>query len=388
MKKTALIIGGGPAGCSAAHQLHELGSWEITLIEAGQELGGGVRTNYYGGHPYTFGPRHFLTQNEKVFEYLNEIIPLRDCGDHQFITYVEQDHEFYTFPIHMDDVRRMPDSEKIKKEIENAHGVSQSNNFEEYWINSVGKRLYNKMINNYNKKMWLVDDNSVIDTFNWSPKGVTIKDGPRAAWDIAISAYPFAEDGYNKYFDLVLDKAKVFFNTKIDKYDIKNKKVYLDGDPFTFDIIINTISPDILFDYCYGELPYIGRDFHKIVFPTENLFPDHVYFLYYANTEPFTRLVEYKKFTHHKSPTTLVGMEIPSKNGKYYPLPIKKEMEKAKKYFDLMPEGVFTMGRAGSYRYLIDIDDCIEQAMELAKILKSGSSGDHPVLIDRWQKFE
>ena len=45
-----------------------------------------------------------------------------------------------------------------------------------------------------------------------------------------------------------------------------------------------------------------------------------------ANDERFTRLVEYKKFTLHKSPTTLVGMEIPSMNGKYYPLPMKSAL--------------------------------------------------------------
>ena len=388
MKKKVLIIGGGPAGCSAAHQLYDLGGWDITIVEAGSKLGGGVRTNYYGGHPFTFGPRHFLTQNEKVYEYLNNIVPLRDCGDHQFITYVEQDNDFYNFPIHMDDIRKMPDSEDIQKEIKNAHGIAESKNFEEYWINSVGVSLYNKMINKYNKKMWLVDDNTILDTFNWSPKGVTIKEGPRAAWDLAISAYPYAEDGYNKYFDIVLDKAKVLFNTKIDKYDIQNKKIFIGEDSYKYDIIINTISPDILFDHCYGELPYIGRDFHKIVFPTEHVFPDHVYFLYYANDEKFTRLVEYKKFTHHKSPTSLIGMEVPSMNGKYYPMPIKKEMKKAQKYFDLMPDGVFSMGRAGSYRYLVDIDDCIEQSMELALIIKEGGDRSHPVLIDRWQKFE
>ena len=236
--------------------------------------------------------------------------------------------------------------------------------------------------------MWLVEDNSTIDTFNWSPKGVTIKDGPKAAWDTAISAYPHAYDGYNKYFDLALDKAKVLLNTKIEKYDIPNKRVSINGENFQFDIIVNTISPDILFEYCFGELPYIGRDFHKMVFPTEHVFPDHVYFLYYANEEQFTRLVEYKKFTQHESPTTLIGMEIPSMNGKYYPMPIKKEMEKGEKYFNLMPDGVFSMGRAGSYRYLVDIDDCIEQAMELARVLKNGDGRGHPVLLERWQKFE
>jgi UDP-galactopyranose mutase len=34
-----------------------------------------------------------------------------------------------------------------------------------------------------------------------------------------------------------------------------------------------------------------------------------------------------------------------------------------------MPDGVFSIGRAGSYRY-IDIDDCIAQAMDVALKLK------------------
>ena len=61
--KTALVIGGGFAGCSAAHLLTLQGGWDITLVEAAPFLGGGCRTMWYGGHPYTFGPRHFLTQN-------------------------------------------------------------------------------------------------------------------------------------------------------------------------------------------------------------------------------------------------------------------------------------------------------------------------------------
>ena len=244
------------------------------------------------------------------------------------------------------------------------------------------------MINKYNKKMWQVADNSMIDTYKWSPKGVALKDGGRAALDTFMSAYPFAVDGYNKYFDLAFKKANIILNTKIKNYDIENKQVAINGEKYKFEVIVNTISPDILFEHCYGEMPFVGRDFHKIVFPSEYIFPENVYFLYYANDEQFTRLVEYKKFTHHKSSTTLIGMEIPSKNGKHYPLPFKSEMEKAEKYFQLMPEGVFSIGRAGSYRYKVDFDDCIEQSMELARVLKNGAGRDHPVLLKRWQKFE
>jgi UDP-galactopyranose mutase len=118
----------------------------------------------------------------------------------------------------------------------------------------------------------------------------------------------------------------------------------------------------------------------------EYCFPDHVYFLYYANEEQFTRLVEYKKFTHHKSPTTLIGMETPSLNGKYYPLPFKEEQRKALKYFERMPEGVFSIGRNGSYRYGVDVDDCIEQAMAVAEILQQGGQ-EHAVPLEKHRKI-
>ena len=41
---------------------------------------------------------------------------------------------------------------------------------EEYWISSIGKTLYYKVIDKYNKKMWRVNSNKKIDTFKWSPK--------------------------------------------------------------------------------------------------------------------------------------------------------------------------------------------------------------------------
>lgn len=368
--KKALIIGSGFAGCAAAHQLTLMGGWDITLVEVAPFLGGGVRTFWHGGHPHTFGPRHFLTKNEKVFEFLNNYVPLRRL-DHEFITYVEKDQTFYHFPIHKDDITRMPDRDKIHGELSRLDGVEKAQNLEEYWIRSVGATLYDKFINRYSKKMWMLEDNRLIDDFGWSPKGVAIKEGPRTAWDSAISAYPYAPNGYNDYFDIATKETKVLLSIRIEAYDIPKKTVVIKGEKMAFDVIVSTISPDILFEKAYGELPFIGRDLHLIVLPMEHCFPEHVYFIYYANNEKFTRLVEYKKFTLHKAPSTVIGMEIPSNNGKYYPLPFKSEQARAQKYLDELPDGVFSIGRAGSYRYQIDIDDCIEQAMQIAEQVSS-----------------
>ena len=367
--KKALVIGGGMAGCAAAQQFDLKGGWDVTLIESAPFLGAGVRTQWWGGHPYTFGPRHFLTQNEEVFNFFNRYCPIRLTPEHEFITYVERDQAFYNFPINREDIDLMPDRFEIEDELVSVKGVVESRNLEEYWIGSVGRRLYDKFINNYSKKMWQVDDNREIDTFSWSPKGVALKEGPRAAWDTAFSGYPWAINGYDDYFELATQNAKVLLNTRIEEYDIPNYRVCFYGSWHSYDVIVNTISPDTLFDFEYGELPYIGRDFHKIVLPVEFAFPENVFFIYYANSEQFTRLVEYKKFTKHQSKSTLIGMEIPSKNGKHYPLPVKKEIERAERYLSNLPEKVFSIGRAGSYLYRVDIDDCIEQALEIGKII-------------------
>jgi len=374
--KTALVIGGGFAGCSAAHLLSLQGGWDITVVEAGSWLGGGCKTLWYGGHPYTFGPRHFLTQNVPVFEYLNKYCPLRSCNDHVFQTYVQADDQFYNYPIHFDDVARMPESGQIYKELSECkvlNGAAQAKNFEEFWIASIGRTLYDKFIDTYSKKMWQVDDNKTIDDFGWSPKGVTLKEGPRQAWDTAISAYPHAANGYDGYFDVATagPGVKLLLNTRIDKYDLPNKTVVWGGEARTFDVIVNTASPDTVMDFAHGELPYIGRDFIKFVLPIAHAFPGDVHFLYYADNEPFTRLVEYKQFTRQRydEESTIIGIEIPSKNGRYYPVPLKSEYARAEKYFADMPDGVFSIGRAGSYLYRVDVDDCIAQAMDVAKAL-------------------
>jgi UDP-galactopyranose mutase len=369
--KTALIIGGGFAGCAAAHQLALQGNWSVTLIEAAPHLGAGVRTKWYGGHPYTYGPRHFLTRDEHLFTFLNRYVPMRKLT-HVFQTYVEQDNEFYNFPIHIDDVKRMPDHAKIEHEMATATMEGRAHNIEDYWLGNVGPTLYGKFAKHYNQKMWQVEDNRVLDdgVADWASKGKLVYTGEKAAFhDGMISAYPIAPNGYDDYFAISTTEANVHLSTQIEAYDIPHKRAKWRGEWHTFDVIINTISPDILFDRCFGELPYVGLDFMPLVLPMEFCFPKDVYFLYYAGQEKFKRLVEYKKFTGHKSHTTLIGLEIPSMNGKHYPMPIKSERAKAQKYLDLLPSGVFSVGRAGSYRY-IDIDDCIGQAMLVADGLR------------------
>ena len=113
----ALVVGGGFSGCCAAHVLGQL-NIDVDLVEKSDVLGGGVRTYWYGGHPYTVGPRHFLTENQEWFDFLNEYVPMRFCDkEHENSTYIESDKAFYTYPPHMDDIPRMPERDEIYDEL-------------------------------------------------------------------------------------------------------------------------------------------------------------------------------------------------------------------------------------------------------------------------------
>jgi UDP-galactopyranose mutase len=359
-----LVIGGGFAGCIAAQMMTER-KHDVTLVERAPELGGSCRTYWYGGHPYTLGPRHFLTRREDVFNFLNKSCPMRryDHG-HEFLTYVERDQRFYHFPIHKDEVKEMPDAAKIMEELSKVPGPEAARNLEEYWLFSVGPTLYSKFVDSYSKKMWDIVSNTDITDFGFTPKGVALKSGSKAAWDDAISGFPLAPNGYDDYFPLSTKDAKVHLNTNIEDYDIEKYRVKFGGEWYTYDIIISTISPEIVMKNAYGPLSWMGRDFLKFVLPVEHVFPKEVFFLYYANQEPFTRVVEYKKFYQYKSPTTLLGIEIPSKRNKLYPFPMKKDQEIHQRYMNDVPKNVFFIGRNGSYRYL-DVGLIIAQCFKV-----------------------
>ena len=140
-----------------------------------------------------------------------------------------------------------------------------------------------------------------------------------------------------------------------------------------------------MFNYKFGKLKFIGRDLHTFVLPGEYAFPKDVFFIYFPNNEKFTRLVEYKKFTRHKSKNTIIGMEIPSESGRFYPVPILSEQKKANKYFKLFPKWCYSIGRAGTYRYEVDIDDCILQSLEIEKQIRLNSYEGPRVNGDQYQ---
>ena len=367
--KRAIVIGSGFAGCMFAMMLKQK-NWHVSVIDKSGFTGGGVRTFYHGGHPFTYGPRHFIgpEKNMPAFEFLNKIVPMRNIKKMN-LSYQQQDDFFASYPMHEEDIKKLSDSEIIFEELRNLPKETKANNFEEFWIGRVGKTLYEKFNKFYNLKAWKLDSNKKMNVgFEATVKRKPLESGSRYEFHSGyINAYPKAQDGYNRFFDVALEGCDILLNREITSIDMDKLNVFCDKEIISGDLIISTISPDFLYNECWGELAYVGRDFFKIVLPNEKVLPEDVYFIYYPNeNEQQTRVTECKKFTLHKSKNSLITMEVPSMKNKLYPTMIKSQVDLAKKYINALPENIISVGRMGTYSY-VDIDNIIMQGLEFKK---------------------
>jgi UDP-galactopyranose mutase len=115
-----LVLGGGVAGSSMAYYLTEKG-YTVTVIEKNSRVGGLARTCYYSGHPYEFGPHIWFWPGGET-DPINQTIVTLTRGelfhiDRRLFTYVEADGRKYRYPVHYEDIDRMPDRETIHAEV-------------------------------------------------------------------------------------------------------------------------------------------------------------------------------------------------------------------------------------------------------------------------------
>jgi len=202
----ALILGGGFAGTTTAYLLRRDG-WDVTLVEKEPHLGGGCRTFFHCGHPFTYGPRLYYGYSAKVFEWVNSFVPLRRFP-FELLTLAHEprgeDRRFWTYPPHELDLGSYPRAEQIARELSERDNSREPANFDEYYRQKVGPTIYDMFTDHYSRKMWMIEDNRSFDVFKWSAKDKPIESGTREAYKGSFIGYPLDSDGYNGYFDAMV----------------------------------------------------------------------------------------------------------------------------------------------------------------------------------------
>ena len=76
--KTAIVIGAGPAGLTAAYELRNRSKdWKIIVLEESAEIGGISRTVVHEGCRIDIGGHRFFSKSTKVNDIWNELMPMQ-----------------------------------------------------------------------------------------------------------------------------------------------------------------------------------------------------------------------------------------------------------------------------------------------------------------------
>ncbi|MDF7666170.1 NAD(P)/FAD-dependent oxidoreductase [Bifidobacterium sp. ESL0745] len=189
-KKSVAIIGGGPAGLTAAWELLKDGGadkYDVTVLEATREFGGISRTVKHNGNRMDIGGHRFFSKDDRIMDWWKNILPLQGAPS----------YDDKRLGRHHDLEPGGPDPEKTDKVMLKRHRVSRifwnqhfldypislspslfkalgfkltmkagfsylwsmihklpEDNLENFYINRFGRQLYSMFFEGYTEKLW------------------------------------------------------------------------------------------------------------------------------------------------------------------------------------------------------------------------------------------
>ena len=354
-----LVVGAGFAGSVLAERLARGAGKRVLLIDRRNHIGG----NAYDCHNadgilyHRYGPHIFHTNSAEVFEYLSRFTAWRPY-EHRVLASV--DGQLVPIPINLDTVNRLYGLNLSSYEMEawlqrEAEPRDRIRTSEDVVVSKIGRDLYEKFFRGYTRKHWGLDPSELDAAVTARVPTRTNRDD-RYFTD-TYQAMPL--HGYTRMFERMLDHPNIHLMLQTDFREIEGKVPY--------DEVVYTGPVDEFFDFRFGRLPYRSLRFQHETLSRPRHQPVAV--VNYPNTQPYTRVTEYKHLTGQEHPKTTVTYEFPSEEGDpYYPVPRPENAELYGNYRALAEEtpGVWFVGRLATYKYY-NMDQVTAQALTTYK---------------------
>ena len=206
-----IIIGGGPAGLTAAYTLSKAAVSSIVL-EKDAVVGGLSRTVDYKGYLFDIGGHRFYTKVQAVEDIWREILSENEFLQRSRLSRIFYNKQFFHYPLRVIDAL-------LKIGVWNAGSIllsflwarlfpsSEERTFEQWVVNRFGKRLYRIFFKNYTEKVWGIPCSEI--SAEWAAqriKGLTLSSTIR-----------------NAFFQTKAQNKSTEIKTLIDKFDYPAK---------------------------------------------------------------------------------------------------------------------------------------------------------------------
>lgn len=189
-KHRVVIIGGGPAGLTAAYELLRDGGnekYDVTVLEATKQFGGISRTVKHDGNRMDIGGHRFFSKDDRIMQWWKEILPLQGAPSYDDkkldrpvnlteggpdpeqtdrvmlkrhrLSRIFWNHHFFSYPISLsgDTIKAMGFGLTMKAGFSYLWSCVHKlpdDNLENFYINRFGRVLYSLFFEGYTEKLW------------------------------------------------------------------------------------------------------------------------------------------------------------------------------------------------------------------------------------------
>ena len=287
--KTAIIIGAGPAGLTAAYKLLKETDIKPIIIEESDSVGGISKTVSFRGNRMDLGGHRFFTKNEEVNNLWNEFLnkqslpskdeiilnkrkKYRSCNEkgnpekfddvfllRNRVSRIFYKRKFFDYPIKLSPKLfiNMGFVDTIKSGVGFIGSMIKKRDeksLEDFYINKFGKQLYSMFFEDYTEKLWGVHPSKL--SADWGAqrvKGVSIKQILKDAFTnkksnetSLIEEFEYPKYGPGQLFEKMKDEiikmgGEFKFNEKVESIETKDGKIISVNNKYIGDYFISSM---------------------------------------------------------------------------------------------------------------------------------------------------
>ena len=375
-----LIVGAGLSGAVIGRELAQAG-YDITIVDSRDHIGGNCHTERdadSGVMVHVYGPHIFHTDDEEVWNYVNEFETFMPYKNRVKTTSKGQ---VFSLPVNLHTINQFfgktmrPDEARAFITEEQADTtITDPQTFEEQAMRFVGKDLYEAFFKGYTMKQWGCHPSEL-------PASILKRLPVRFNYDDNYFFHRFQgmpENGYTVMIERMLDCPGI---------TVQLNTTFTQDMAEGYDHVFYAGPLDGYFDYKLGRLGYRTLDFERFTYDGD--YQGCAVMNYGEVDVPFTRITEHKHFAPWESHEGSVCYREFSRAAEpedipYYPIRQVKEKALLSEYVELAnsTNGVTFVGRLGTYRYL-DMDVTIREALNTARdfVAAKQSNGTVPAFF-------